>query len=130
MNNYTKEISYINRVQAEKSTSGITTEVFFDLSIQCIFDQENLVSTNVVIANNITSALGFRSGPVFSLQFYRDDLFDEERAPPFNLYEDDLAYVKIELQTNPGSSIFGTHCHASPASDAFDNVYQDLLIDG
>lgn len=127
---YTEEITYMNRVRAEDFEGGITNEVFFDLSIECIFDQKRLVSTTFIIANNITSALGFHGGPRFSLRFYGNDSFLEQRTPPVHLRDHDLAYVKIELQSDSTSTLFGTHCHASPSSDPLNEVTHDLLSDG
>ncbi|KAJ8029318.1 CUB and sushi domain-containing protein 3 [Holothuria leucospilota] len=125
-----EEISYINRVGAENFDGSVTTEKMLDINVQCTFDQYNLVSTTFIIANNITFPLAFHGGPYFTLKVYKEDNFVNQESPPVNLYEDQLAYLKIQLESGTNETLFGTHCHATPTSDAYDPVKHALLEDG
>ncbi|XP_071844775.1 complement factor H-like isoform X6 [Apostichopus japonicus] len=102
-----------------------------DIEAECVFDQDNQITTNYKLANQLTQSISENGRYNFSFLMYTDDSFSQIRDGPVYVDSDTNLFLKVQLETDvTGLSLIGSRCWATPTEDVNDANFTNLIVDG
>lgn len=102
-----------------------------DIEAECVFDQDNQITTNYKLANQLTQSISENGRYNFSFLMYTDDSFSQIRDAPVYVDSDTNLFLKVQLETDvTGLSLIGSRCWATPTEDVNDANFTNLIVDG
>ncbi|PIK61582.1 putative complement factor H [Apostichopus japonicus] len=126
----TREIIYKNTVRSASSTDPITTQESLNININCVFDQDNIVSSSAVVQNSLTEDLTEDGQYQMVFAAYTDRSYNNEITGDVRVNTNDVIYLRAEVEYVSRIDVFPSRCYATPEPEADHFRYEDLIDEG
>lgn len=108
----------------------VTTEDYIEINTECVFDQNNLVSSSAVIQGVISKALASNAQYDISFGAYLLSDFSETVSDEVRVDTNTDIFLLSEVNQVAMVDLFPKRCYATPQPESNFHQYHDLIDDG
>ncbi|XP_071845237.1 uncharacterized protein [Apostichopus japonicus] len=108
----------------------VTTEDYIEINTECVFDQNNLVSSSAVVQGVISKALASNAQYDISFGAYLLSDFSETVSDGVRVDTNTDIYLLSEVNQVAMVDLFPKRCYATPQPESNFHQYHDLIDDG
>ncbi|PIK61583.1 putative sushi, von Willebrand factor type A [Apostichopus japonicus] len=128
VDNVNRKIIYRNELTSVDN-GPVTSVEAIHLNIECVFDQENTISSSAVVQNSLDKNLAETGSYKLSFGIYTDDTFSTEISGSDVIETNDDLVVLAQVVDVANLDVYPVKCYATPDEVPAATTY-DLIING
>lgn len=128
MDNVNRKIIYRNELTSVDN-EPVTSVEAIHLNIECVFDQDNTISSSAVVQNSLDKDLAETGSYKLSFGIYTDDTFSTEISGSDVIETNDDLVVLAQVVDVANLDVYPVKCYATPDEVPAATTY-DLIING